>query len=172
MAVEMISSETPIRPLVFSPGRDGGGSAGSLGGPGPRLPCGPQARPSQDHGSWPPLSLLTQQPPKSDGGREGSEVDEDDGRQALGVQGIPEIAEVLGVTSTDVPDEPPKGSAGALKRVGLQLIFLLLHLQLQQGWGVCAKGNQGREGCLPAPHIPPHRGNKESTLPERRVRVG
>lgn len=75
-------------------------------------------------------SSLTQQSPKGDGWREGSKVDENDGCQALGVQSVPEIAEVLWVTPTDIPDQTPKGAASALKGVGLGLLFLLLHPQL------------------------------------------
>lgn len=160
MAVEMISSDTPISPLVFSPGREdgGGGEPRFIGGP--RAPA--SLRPSSRSHRSQPSPLLTQQPPKSDGGREGGEVDEDDGCQTLGVQGVPEIAEVLGVTPTDVPDQPPKESAGALKRVASQLVFLLLHLQLQQGWGGC-KRESGEGAALPEPHIPPHRDNKSPT---------
>lgn len=160
MAVEMISSDTPISPLVFSPGgEDGGGEPRFIGGPRAPASLRPSSQ-SQAHRSQPP-PLLTQQPPKSDGGREGCEVDEDDGCQALGVQGVPEIAEILGVTPTDVPDQPPKESAGALKRVAFQVVFLLLHLQLQQGWGCKRESGEGKG--LAEPHIPPRHDNKSPT---------
>lgn len=147
--VEMISSDTPIRFCVFSPaGRTGSGTPGATGplSPESRLMAAPtrcctQHPPRQCPRAMPPAPpgravppALTQQPPEGDGRRERSEVDEDDGRNALGVQRVPEVTQVLGVPSPHVPDQPPKGPARAPQGVVLLLTLALHHLQLQQRW--------------------------------------
>ena len=118
MAVDMMSSETPIRSCVFSP-RVAGARLGTGGGLGGRtLPSPPLPEP-----------LLTQQPPEGDGGRQGRKVDEDDGGQALGVQRVPEVAQVVGVAAPHVSDQPPKRPARPPQGIVFHCTGHLYHLQ-------------------------------------------
>lgn len=82
----MISSDTPIRSCVFSPGVAGtplrSWQPGTLWAPRPH-----------------PKPGLTQQPPEGDGRRQGRKVDEDDGSQDLGAECVCEVTQVVGVAA-------------------------------------------------------------------------
>lgn len=51
---------------------------------------------------------ITQKTSKGDSRRQGSKVDEDDGSQDLGIQGVCEVADVVAVAALDVLYHSPK----------------------------------------------------------------
>lgn len=74
-----------------------------------------------------PSCERTQQASEGNRRRERSEIDEDYGGDALGVQGVLQIADVVWVASPDVVDQTSKDDARTLQRVHLlfTLFFLL-----------------------------------------------
>lgn len=63
------------------------------------------------------MEALTQEAAEGDGGGQGGEVDEDDGRQDLGAQGICDVTQVVGVAAPDVTHQSPEELACPLQRV-------------------------------------------------------
>ena len=69
-------------------------------------------------------STRTQEASEGDGRRQGGKVNEDDGGHALGVHGVPDVGEVLGVPPRHVLHQaaeqtarPPQGVVAGLGRV-------------------------------------------------------
>lgn len=107
--VDTMSSETPIWPSVFSPGKKNNSSTSQW------TETGSVTEPKLDF--WISSVWLTQQASERNGRRESSKVDKDNSSHALTVQGVFEVAQVLRVAPLHVSYHPTEGASGALQRV-------------------------------------------------------
>lgn len=125
------------------------------------MPC-PCAPPNP----WKPL--LTQQPPEGDGRGQGREVDEDDSSQALGVECISEVTQVVGIAAPHIPDQAPKGPARPPEGIVFDCTRHLYHLQERCNPGL----RQGARRSPPCARLPPPRAHRPPRPEPRSPRRG
>ena len=59
----------------------------------------------------------TEEPPEGYSGREAGEVDEEEHRETLEVEGVSEVTRVLWVAPSQIVDQTPEQSLGSLERI-------------------------------------------------------